>query len=51
MKLLKIVTEYLKGNAVIVIKGKDKKFSYLKGEKVDKRFILNSFTEIIKLNI
>lgn len=43
--------EYFRGNAVIVLKGEDKKFSYIKGENVDKRFILNSFTEIIKLNI
>ena len=51
MKLIRIIKEYFKGNLIVVVKGKNKKFSYIQGDNVDKRFILNSFTEIIKMNI
>lgn len=46
-----MIIAYFTGDIVVVVKGNGNKFSYFKGENVDKRFILNSFTEIIKLNI
>lgn len=51
MKFIRMVKAYFTGDLVVVVKGNGNKYSYFKGDKVDKRFILNSFTEIIKLNI
>lgn len=52
MKLLKIVRAYFKGDLVAVVRADDgKKYSYMKGENIDKRFILNSFSQVIKMNI
>ena len=51
MSLLKVIRAYITGDLVVVVQGRDNRFSYFKGDNVGKRFILNSFTEIIKLNI
>ena len=51
MRLLKMLTAYFRGDIVVIVKGEKNRYSYFKGENVDRRFILNSFTEIIKLNI
>lgn len=50
MKLIKIIRAYLNGNLVVVIKDENK-FNYLKGKNIDKRFLCNSLTQVIKLNI
>lgn len=51
MNLITIINAYLRGDLVAIIKKSDNRYSYLRGEQVDKRFILNSCMEIIKLNI
>lgn len=50
MKLLKIIKAYFNGNLVVVIKN-DNRFDYMRGERVDNKFLCNSLTQIIRLNI
>lgn len=51
MRLFKILIEYFRGNLIIVSKKEGKRFYFYKGSNVDKKFILNSLMEIIRLNI